>query len=48
MEAADSLTSPSAGTVQIDAGGGSQGMEPMQPPAALDIGSMDRPTGDRR
>ncbi len=48
MEAAGPLTSPSAGTVQIDPGGGSQGMEPMHPRAALDIGGMNRLNGDRR
>ncbi len=48
MEAADSLTSSTADTVQIDSGGGSQGMEPMHPPAALDSQGMDGSTGDRR
>jgi hypothetical protein len=37
-----------AGTVQIPAGGGSQGMDPMHPPAALDSQGMDCPAGDRR
>lgn len=48
MEAADSLTSSTAGTVQMAPGGGSQGMEPMHPPAALDIEGVDRLSGDRR
>ncbi len=48
MGAADSLTNSAAGTVQIGPGGGSQGMDPMHPPAALDIEGMDGPTGDRR
>lgn len=51
--AADLLAEPrpANGTVQIAAGGGSQGMDPMHPPAAPDIEGMDRlapRSGDRR
>jgi hypothetical protein len=47
--AADHLPAPSLSnvTVQIDPGGGTQGMDPMHPPAAPDIPGMAPLDGDR-